>query len=115
MLQHPYIIMKLVHMNLEVYIYCPLPTSAVLIICSWIDGLVLDKCRSVLLQEGHPFLVVDKVSYEFLKGSTIEYAEDLMSASFQVRSPQQVELDFITRNRDIELVRIKFPSFAFMI
>lgn len=29
-------------------------------------------------------MLVDKVSYEFLKGATIEFSEDLISASFQV-------------------------------
>jgi Fe-S cluster assembly iron-binding protein IscA len=31
-------------------------------------------------------VVVDKVSMEFLKGSTIEYADDLIASSFRVRT-----------------------------
>lgn len=41
-------------------------------------------CRSVHEEQG-VVLMVDKVSFEFLKGATVEFAEDLISASFQVR------------------------------
>lgn len=37
-------------------------------------------------------LAVDKVSYEFLKGATVEYAEDLMSSSFRVKDNPNSDL-----------------------
>ena len=42
------------------------------------------RCR--LIQDGGVTLAVDKVSMEFVKGATVEYAEDLLSSSFRVRS-----------------------------
>lgn len=44
-----------------------------------------DLCR--LIEKGGVTLAVDKVSLEFVRGATIEYAEDLLSASFRVRPP----------------------------
>jgi hypothetical protein len=47
-----------------------------------ISSKVQHLCRSIK-QDGVQ-VIVDKVSLEFLRGSTIEYAEDLISSNFQV-------------------------------
>jgi iron-sulfur cluster assembly accessory protein len=51
--------------------------------CSSSNSEGSPACR-VFKQDGVS-LVVDKVSMEFVKGATIEYAEDLLSSSFRVK------------------------------
>ena len=52
--------------------------------CSLALMLTTLLCR--LIQQGNVALAVDKVSMEFLRGATVEYAEDLLSSSFRVRT-----------------------------
>ena len=43
------------------------------------DDLVIERDGAVVL--------IDEMSLEYLKGSTIDYVEDLMAASFRVENP----------------------------
>lgn len=46
------------------------------------------KEDDVVFEKGGVALLVDEISLELLAGAEIDYVEDLMGASFQVRNPQ---------------------------
>ncbi len=53
-------------------------------------GFALDDSRNdddVVIESGGATVVIDSVSYPFLAGAEIDYVEELIGASFQIKNP----------------------------
>jgi iron-sulfur cluster insertion protein len=54
-------------------------------------GFTFDEDRTgddVLIERGDAKVLIDEVSLDLLKGSVIDYVEDMIGASFAIKNPQ---------------------------